>query len=59
MHQAIDMERFVETSTATTGLESRVEADGPSTCPAPKRSYVLANQQPPVQAHLLGVNVAK
>ena len=29
----------VETSSVTTGSESRVEPDGPSTCPAPLQSH--------------------
>ena len=36
--------------------ESRVEAVGPSTCPAPKRLYAAGETS---NAHLLGANVAK
>ena len=35
----VGTQECVETSSATTGSESRVEPDGPSTCPAPLRSH--------------------
>ena len=37
--RAVGTQECVETSSVTTGLESRVEPDGPSTCLAPLRSY--------------------
>ena len=56
------MQECVGTSSATT--ESRVEPDGSSLCPTPTllqtpRWWLLVQQQPKDQAHLLGVNVVK
>ena len=43
------------------GSESRVEPHGSATCQTHDRmqKWLLETQQPLVQAHLLGVNVAK